>query len=86
MVALVFAAGLALRVFAELGYRPALLYIDSVKYLAGPDGSEPEGYRVLLRLLDPVGGLGLVAAVQHGFGLAMAGAGYALLIRRRVPR
>jgi hypothetical protein len=86
MVALVFAAGLALRVLAELGYRPALLYIDSVKYLAGPDGSEPEGYRVLLRLLDPLGGLGLVAAAQHGFGLAMAGAGYALLIRRRVPR
>jgi len=86
MFALVFAAGLTLRVLAELAYRPALLYIDSVKYLAGPDGSEPEGYRVLLRLLDPLGGFGLVAAAQHGFGLAMAGAGYALLIRRRIPR
>jgi hypothetical protein len=86
MFALVFAAGLALRVLAEIAYRPALLYIDSVKYLAGPDGSEPEGYRALLRLLDPLGGFGLVAAAQHGFGLAMAGAGYALLIRRRVPR
>jgi len=86
MFALVFAAGLALRVLAELAYRPALLYIDSVKYLASPDGSEPEGYRVLLRLLDPLGGFGLVAAAQHGFGLAMAGAGYALLLRRRVPR
>ena len=86
MFALVFAAGLALRVLAELAYRPALLYIDSDKYLAGPYGSEPEGYRLLLRLLDPLGGFGLVAAAQHGFGLAMAGAGYALLIRRRVPR
>jgi hypothetical protein len=86
MFALVFAAGLGLRVLAELAYRPALLYIDSAKYLAGADGSEPAGYRVLLRLLDPLGGFGLVAAVQHGFGLAMAGAGYALLIRRGVPR
>jgi hypothetical protein len=86
MFALVFAAGLALRVLAEIAYRPALLYIDSAKYLAGADGSEPAGYRVLLRLLDPLGGFGLVAAAQHGFGLAMAGAGYALLIRRRVPR
>ena len=34
----------------------------------------------------PVGGLALVAAVQHAFGLAMAIAVYALLIRRRVPR
>ncbi len=81
----VFAAGLGLRVLAEVAYRPALLYIDSAKYLTG-SGSEPEGYGVLLRLLDPVGGLGLVAAAQHVLGLAMAVAGYALLIRRRVPR
>jgi hypothetical protein len=86
MFALVFAAGLGLRVLAELAYRPALLYIDSAKYLAGADGSEPAGYRVLLGLLDPLGGFALVAAVQHGCGLAMAGAGYALLIRRGVRR
>ena len=83
---LVLAAGLALRVLAEVAYRPALLYIDSAKYLAGSRGTAPEGYQVLLRLLDPVGGLALVAAVQHAFGLAMAIAVYALLIRRRVPR
>jgi hypothetical protein len=81
----VFAAGLGLRVLAEVAYRPALLYIDSVKYLTGSE-SEPEGYGVLLRLLDPVGGLGLVAAAQHVLGLAMAVTGYALLIRRGVPR
>ncbi|HTX65348.1 MAG TPA: hypothetical protein VMD31_06235, partial [Opitutaceae bacterium] len=30
---LVLTAGLVLRVLAEAAYRPALLYIDSVKYL-----------------------------------------------------
>ncbi|HEV3292503.1 MAG TPA: hypothetical protein VG123_26315 [Streptosporangiaceae bacterium] len=84
--ALVLSAGLALRVLTEVAYRPALLYIDSAKYLVGSRGTAPEGYQVLLRLLDPVGGLALVAAVQHAFGLAMAIAVYALLIRRQVPR
>ena len=84
--ALVLSAGLALRVLTEVAYRPALLYIDSAKYLVGSRGTTPEGYQVLLRLLDPVGGLALVAAVQHAFGLAMAIAVYALLIRHQVPR
>ena len=83
---LILAAGLTLRVLTEVAYRPALLYIDSAKYLVGSGGTAPEGYQVLLRLLDPLGGLALVAAVQHAFGLAMAIAVYALLIRRRVPR
>jgi hypothetical protein len=82
----ILAAGLILRVLTEVAYRPALLYIDSAKYLVGSGGTAPEGYQVLLRLLVPVGGLALVAAVQHAFGLAMAIAVYALLIRRRVPR
>ena len=84
--ALVLSAGLALRVLTEVAYRPALLYIDSAKYLVGSRGTTPEGYQVLLRLLDPVGGLALVAAVQHAFGLAVAIAVYALLIRHQVPR
>ena len=84
---LVLSAGLALRVLTEVAYRPALLYIDSAKYLVGSGGTAPEGYQVLLlRPLVPVGGLALVAAVQHAFGLAIAIAVYALLIRRRVPR
>jgi hypothetical protein len=83
---LVLSAGLVLRVLTEVAYRPALLYIDSAKYLVGSGGTAPEGYQVLLRLLDPVGGLALVAAVQHAFGLAIAVAVYALLMRRRVPR
>jgi hypothetical protein len=82
----VLSAGLALRVLTEAAYHPALLYIDSAKYLVSSEGTAPEGYQVLLRLLDPIGGLALVAAVQHAFGLAMAIALYALLLRRGVPR
>ena len=83
---LVLMAGLVLRVLAETAYRPALLYIDSVKYLEGSVATAPQGYQALLRLLDPVGGFALVAAVQHVFGLAMAVALYALLLRRGAPR
>jgi Dolichyl-phosphate-mannose-protein mannosyltransferase len=83
---LVLTAGLALRTLTGLAYRPALLYIDSAKYLAGSGGTAPEGYQALLRVLAPIGGLALVAAVQHTFGLAMAIAVYALLLRRGAPR
>jgi hypothetical protein len=83
---LLLSAGLALRVLAQVAYRPALLYIDSAKYLAGSGGTAPEGYQALLRLLDPIGGLALVAAVQHAFGLAMAIVLYALVIRLGGPR
>jgi hypothetical protein len=83
---LVLTAGLVLRVLAETAYRPALLYIDSVKYLEGSVTSAPQGYQALLRLLEPGGGLALVAAVQHAFGLAMAVALYAVLLRRGAPR
>jgi hypothetical protein len=79
-------AGLALRVLAQAAYRPALLYIDSAKYLVGSAGTAPEGYQALLRLLDPIGGLALVAAVQHGFGLAVAILLYALVLRLGGPR
>jgi hypothetical protein len=83
---LVLTAGLVLRVLAQTAYRPALLYIDSVKYLDGSVTSAPQGYQALLRALEPLGGLALVTAVQHAFGLAMAVALYALLLRRGAPR
>jgi len=83
---LVLTAGLVLRVLAETAYRPALLYIDSVKYLEGSVATAPQGYQALLRILEPAGGLALVAAVQHVFGLAMAVALYAVLLRRGAPR
>jgi hypothetical protein len=83
---LVLTAGLVLRVLAQAAYRPALLYIDSEKYLEGSVATAPQGYQALLRALEPLGGLALVAAVQHAFGLAMAVALYAVLLRRGAPR
>ena len=39
------AAGLVLRVLAQAAYQPALIYIDTLKYLYGASpGSEPLGY------------------------------------------
>jgi hypothetical protein len=80
-------AGLGLRVAAQVAYRPALLYIDSLKYLynAWP-GTDPLGYKGILRAILVAGNLQLVTAVQHLVGLAMGVAIYAVLLRRGVPR
>ncbi|MGH3300518.1 MAG: hypothetical protein ACRDOK_02350 [Streptosporangiaceae bacterium] len=79
-------AGLVLRVLAQLAYRPALLYIDSVKYLRDSQGNDPEGYKAPLRAILFVANLNTVAAVQHLLGLAMAVAIYVLLLRRGASR
>jgi hypothetical protein len=86
LLAILLAAGLTLRVLAQIAYRPALLYIDSVKYLYIANGADPVGYRVLLKPLLAVGNLDVVAAVQHLLGLGMAVALYLLMRRRGVPR
>ena len=44
LAAALLAAGLVLRVLAQFAYRPALFYIDSVKYLYDSAGNDPEGY------------------------------------------
>lgn len=87
LMVLLVLGGVALRVIVELAYRPALLYIDSFRYLENlgvfyPGGINPIGYEVLL--LGPLlflGDLGFVALVQHLLGLALAVAIYALLLR-----
>ncbi|WP_308011310.1 MULTISPECIES: hypothetical protein [unclassified Saccharopolyspora] len=87
LLALLLIGGVVLRVLAQLAYRPALLYIDSFRYLDDlgvfyPGGINPVGYEVLL--LGPlllVGNLALVAAVQHLLGLALGVAIYVLLLR-----
>jgi len=80
-------AGLVLRVIAQITYRPALLYIDTLKYLynAWP-GTDPLGYKGVLKAILLVGNLQLVTAVQHLVGLGMGVAIYAVLVRRGVPR
>ena len=87
--AILLAAGLALRAAATIAYRPALVYIDTPRYLGGDQGGlDPLGYTYLL--LRPVllagGGLTGVAIAQHALGLAMAACLYALAIRHGTGR
>ena len=87
MVVVLLAAGLVLRVLAELAYRPALLYIDTMKYLYNAyPGADPVGYKAPLKAILAVGNLGTVAAVQHLLGLAIAVTIYLTLVRRGAPR
>lgn len=90
LLGLLLLAGLALRVVAQLAYQPALLYIDSFRYLNDlgvffPGGRSPVGYEVLL--LGPallVSDLAGVVAVQHLLGLGLGVGIYALLRRHGV--
>ncbi len=81
-------AGIGLRVVAQISYHPALLYVDSVKYLynAWP-AADPLGYNAPLRGILAIGGtLGTVELVQHLLGLAMALGIYVIMLRRGAPR
>src|SRR5262245_16805845 len=87
LIAVLLAAGLALRILAQLAYHPALIYVDTLKYLYGAyPGSEPLGYTAMLRLLLLAGGLGVVTIIQHLLGLAVAVVLYVVLQRRGAPR
>jgi hypothetical protein len=86
LVAALLTAGLVLRLLAQFAYRPALFYIDSVKYLYNADGNDPEGYKLPLRAILLVANFNTVIAIQHLLGLAMAVLLYALLLRRSAPR
>jgi len=87
LFAVLLTAGLVLRVLTQIAYRPALLYIDSTKYLLGAyPGDDPPGYQLVLKPLMALGNLDLIAVVQHLLGLGMAVALYLVLIRRGAPR
>jgi len=88
LAAALLTAGAALRIVTQMAYHPALLYIDSLKYLYNAwTGSDPIGYKVPLKLVFMFGGdLGTVTALQHLLGLGCAVALYALLVRRGVYR
>src|SRR5262249_41248906 len=79
--------GLVLRILTQIAYRPALLYIDSTKYLLGAyPGGDPPGYQLALKPLLALFNLSAIAAIQHLLGLGMAVALYLVLLRRGVPR
>jgi hypothetical protein len=80
-------AGLVLRGLSMAAYQPALLYIDSLKYLFGAwPGNDPLGYNLVLKVLLIGGNLDTVTTLQHLLGLAMAVVLYMLLVRRGAPR
>lgn len=85
------ALGVGLRVIAFWAYRPALIFTDSIGYLAnraniGPRPLRPFGYPVFLRLLPFNWGLEIVPLVQHLLGVGIAVAIYVLLLRLGVER
>ena len=92
--ALLVAAGLLLRIIVQIGYHPALLFIDSRKYIFGTEFStsewgsyDPIGYTLfVLRPVLMFGNLAIVALLQHLLGVGMAAALYVLLQRRGVTR
>src|SRR5262249_47325371 len=87
LFAVLLAAGLVLRVLVTVAYRPALIYVDTLKYLYGASpGSEPLGYRLILKVILAVGDLGTVAAIQHLLGLAIGVTLYVVLQRRGLSR
>jgi len=87
LFAILLAAGFALRLLAQLAYQPALLYIDSMRYLYNAyPGADPVGYKAPLKAMLAVGDLPSVTAVQHLLGLAMAVTIYLTLLRRDIPR
>ncbi len=87
--AVLLAVGVALRAAATIAYRPALVYIDTPRYLGGDQGGlDPLGYTYLLLrpMLAAGGGLTGVAVAQHALGLAMAACLYALATRHGTGR
>ncbi len=87
LFAVLLTAGLVLRVLTQIAYRPALLYIDSTKYLLNAyPGDDPPGYQLALKPVLALGNMDLIAVLQHLLGLGMAVAIYVLLLRRGVPR
>ncbi|MBO0816086.1 MAG: phospholipid carrier-dependent glycosyltransferase, partial [Actinobacteria bacterium] len=86
LMVLLLAAGLVLRILVQVAYRPALFYIDSIKYLLGAyPGNDPPGYQVIVQPLLHIVNPAVVAAGQHLLGLGMAIALYLVLRRRGVP-
>ncbi len=84
LITVLAAAGLLLRAASELAYRPALIYVDTLKYLYGASpGADPQGYKAVLLA---VGNLEAVALLQHLLGIAVAVLIYIVALRRGASR
>ena len=94
VLALLLFAGVILRALAQIGYEPALLFIDSKKYIFGTKADfnawgsyDPIGYTLMvLRPVLMFADLAFVALLQHVLGLAMAVALYVVMLRRGATR
>jgi hypothetical protein len=91
LILAILAPAIALRVLAQLAYKPLLLYIDSYVYLLNlhrlkPTGDYPIGYDLFLRPILGLGNLAVLGVVQHLLGLGMGVTIYLLLQRRGVRR
>lgn len=84
-LAILLSAGLALRIITQIAYQPALVYIDSDRYLRALNALDPLGYLALMWPLQHLG-LAAVAATQHVLGLGMACTIYAMVRRRGICR
>jgi hypothetical protein len=82
---LLMVAGFVLRVVAQLGYQPALLFIDSNKYIFGTDFAANH-WGKFDRPVLMFASLDFVALLQHMLGLAMAAALYLVMLRQGVTR
>ncbi|MFC4002161.1 glycosyltransferase [Prauserella oleivorans] len=86
LLLLLLAGGVTLRVLTWLAYQPALLYIDTFRYLDNlgelrPTDLNPLGYTVVLKILLQFGGFAFVQAVQHVVGVLLALVLYRLALR-----
>jgi hypothetical protein len=86
LAAALLVTGAVLRVLVLLAYRPALFFVDSVRYLYNAEGMDPVGYKGPLRAILFLTNFDTVAVVQHLLGLGMAVVIYLLLLRRGLPR
>src|SRR6185437_207670 len=80
-----------LRIIVTFAYRPALIFPDSVDYLARandltPMAWHPLGYSFFLRLLRPIGDITAVVVTQHLLVLVDGVLLYILLLRFGVTR
>jgi hypothetical protein len=85
------AIGFILRILVMVAYPQAFLYSDSIRYLEyshmwQPDFMRQWGYSLVLMALRQTRSVYVVSGLQHLLGLATAGAMYALLQRRHVPK